>query len=198
MYGSPIPTVEILTASDVLAHAASVHKRRLQREAMAKRIARLDRMKAHAAEAERAAPPPVQRDWIILTNRSSIPSAFPAAIPAPVPTFATKETRLSRVRGVKHAKRLIAWVCRRHGLSADHLLSNRRCRSIVTARHLAIQLVAHSRHCEALSLPDIGRIFGGKDHTTILHACRKAPSYQTRYSSEKYIKRRPIIDMGAS
>lgn len=189
-YGALIPTTETLTASDVFANAIAVHQRRIQRELMAKRLARLDRINAHAAELQAAQRPPVKRDWVILDKRNGKP--------APTPTFATHETRLNRVRCAKHAKRIIAWVSRRHNMVPEHLLSNRRCKSIVKARHLAIQLVAHSRHCEALSLPDIGRLFGGRDHTSILHACRKAPSYQTRYSRDRYIKRRPIGLTGAA
>ncbi len=50
------------------------------------------------------------------------------------------------------------------------LLSKRRTRSITRPRQLAMSL------CKELtnhSLPEIGDAFGGRDHTTVLHACRK-------------------------
>jgi len=50
------------------------------------------------------------------------------------------------------------------------LLSKRRNRSIARPRQLAMAL------CKELtnhSLPEIGDAFGGRDHTTVLHACRK-------------------------
>ncbi len=47
------------------------------------------------------------------------------------------------------------------------LLSKKRTKNIVTARQIAIYL---SRELTDFSLPAIGEIFGGKDHTTILHA----------------------------
>jgi chromosomal replication initiator protein len=50
------------------------------------------------------------------------------------------------------------------------LLSKKRTRSIVRPRQLAMSL------CKELtnhSLPEIGDAFGGRDHTTVLHACRK-------------------------
>jgi len=50
------------------------------------------------------------------------------------------------------------------------LLSKRRTRSITRPRQLAMAL------CKELtnhSLPEIGDAFGGRDHTTVLHACRK-------------------------
>jgi len=50
------------------------------------------------------------------------------------------------------------------------LLSSRRNRSITRPRQLAMALAkALTRH----SLPEIGNAFGGRDHTTVLHACRK-------------------------
>jgi chromosomal replication initiator protein len=50
------------------------------------------------------------------------------------------------------------------------LLSNRRNSSIVRPRQMAMGL---AKELTALSLAEIGARFGGKDHSTILHACRK-------------------------
>jgi len=50
------------------------------------------------------------------------------------------------------------------------LLSPRRNRSIARPRQLAIAL---SKELTNHSLPEIGDAFGGRDHTTVLHACRK-------------------------
>jgi chromosomal replication initiator protein len=50
------------------------------------------------------------------------------------------------------------------------LLSSRRTRSITRPRQLAMSITKElTRH----SLPEIGGAFGGRDHTTVLHACRK-------------------------
>ena len=50
------------------------------------------------------------------------------------------------------------------------LLSKRRSRSIARPRQLAMALAKDlTRH----SLPEIGDAFGGRDHTTVLHACRR-------------------------
>ncbi len=50
------------------------------------------------------------------------------------------------------------------------LLSKRRSRSITRPRQLAMAL---SKELTSHSLPEIGDAFGGRDHTTVLHACRK-------------------------
>lgn len=50
------------------------------------------------------------------------------------------------------------------------LLSKRRSRSITRPRQLAMSL---AKELTSHSLPEIGDAFGGRDHTTVLHACRK-------------------------
>lgn len=50
------------------------------------------------------------------------------------------------------------------------LLSKRRSRSITRPRQLAMAL---AKELTNHSLPEIGDAFGGRDHTTVLHACRK-------------------------
>jgi chromosomal replication initiator protein len=60
------------------------------------------------------------------------------------------------------------------------LLSARRSRSITRPRQVAMSL---SKELTDQSLPEIGDAFGGRDHTTVLHACRKVK--ELRESSEK-------------
>jgi chromosomal replication initiator protein len=55
-------------------------------------------------------------------------------------------------------------------VSKTELLSNRRTRTIVKPRQVAMYL---SKVMTPRSLPEIGRRFGGRDHTTVLHAVRK-------------------------
>ena len=55
-------------------------------------------------------------------------------------------------------------------IRSSDMLSNRRSRSITRPRQLAMAL---SKELTNHSLPEIGDAFGGRDHTTILHGCRK-------------------------
>lgn len=58
-------------------------------------------------------------------------------------------------------------------LKVADLLSKRRTRNIARPRQMAMFLAkALTQH----SLPEIGDAFGGRDHTTVLHACRKIES----------------------
>ncbi len=50
------------------------------------------------------------------------------------------------------------------------LLSKRRSRSIARPRQMAMML---AKELTSRSLPEIGDAFGGRDHTTVIHACRK-------------------------
>ncbi|MGQ0845946.1 MAG: chromosomal replication initiator protein DnaA [Sporichthyaceae bacterium] len=56
------------------------------------------------------------------------------------------------------------------GLTIDDLCGSSRSRVLVTARQIAMYL---SRELTDMSLPKIGQQFGGRDHTTVMHAERK-------------------------
>ncbi len=55
-------------------------------------------------------------------------------------------------------------------IRVSDLLSRRRSRNIARPRQMAMAL---SKELTEHSLPEIGDAFGGRDHTTVLHACRK-------------------------
>lgn len=65
---------------------------------------------------------------------------------------------------------IIAQTAAYFGLSIDDLCGNSRSRVLVTARQIAMYLC---RELTDLSLPKIGQEFGGRDHTTVMHANRK-------------------------
>ncbi|MGL5335146.1 MAG: chromosomal replication initiator protein DnaA [Enterovibrio sp.] len=55
-------------------------------------------------------------------------------------------------------------------IKISELLSKRRSRSVARPRQIAMAL---AKELTSHSLPEIGNAFGGRDHTTVLHACRK-------------------------
>lgn len=61
-------------------------------------------------------------------------------------------------------------VCEHYNLRMSDMLSPRRARSVARPRQMAMFL---SKTLTSKSLPEIGRRFGGRDHTTVLHAVRK-------------------------
>ena len=60
-------------------------------------------------------------------------------------------------------------------LKLSDLLSKRRSRSVARPRQVAMYL---TKQLTTKSLPEIGEAFGGRDHTTVLHACRTIRSLQ--------------------
>ncbi len=63
-----------------------------------------------------------------------------------------------------------AAACRHFGLTSEELLSTARTARIAWPRQVAMYL---ARELTGESLPSIGRHFGGRDHTTVLHAWRR-------------------------
>ncbi len=63
-----------------------------------------------------------------------------------------------------------AAACRHFGLTTEELLSTARTARIAWPRQVAMYL---ARELTGESLPSIGRHFGGRDHTTVLHAWRR-------------------------
>ncbi len=61
-------------------------------------------------------------------------------------------------------------VCEYYKMRLSELLSRRRTRSIARPRQMAMAL---AKELTQHSLPEIGDACGGRDHTTVLHACRK-------------------------
>ncbi len=66
-------------------------------------------------------------------------------------------------------------VCEYYKIKMNDMVSKRRSRSVARPRQVAMALAkALTNH----SLPEIGEAFGGRDHTTVLHACRKIKELQ--------------------
>lgn len=76
----------------------------------------------------------------------------------------TIEHRQPRVADIQYA------VCVAFGVDKTELLSSRRTLSVVRPRQAAMAI---AKHLTTKSLPEIGRRFGGRDHTTVLHSTRK-------------------------
>lgn len=61
-------------------------------------------------------------------------------------------------------------VCKFYGISKTELIGNKRSQNLVYPRQIAMYL---ARELTDLSLPRIGAEFGGRDHTTVMHATAK-------------------------
>lgn len=72
-----------------------------------------------------------------------------------------------RLINVENIQRTVAEY---YKIRVSDLLSPKRTRSVTRPRQAAMAL---SKELTNHSLPEIGQLFGGRDHTTVLHACRK-------------------------
>jgi len=71
---------------------------------------------------------------------------------------------------------ILRTVSKHYGVNRGDLLSGRRNRSIVRPRQIGMYL---AKLLTSRSLPEIGRRFGNRDHTTVLHAIRKIEQLMT-------------------
>ncbi|MFA7413076.1 MAG: chromosomal replication initiator protein DnaA [Rhizobium sp.] len=88
-------------------------------------------------------------------------------------------------------------VARHYNVSRQELVSNRRTRVIVKPRQIAMYL---AKTLTPRSFPEIGRRFGGRDHTTVLHAVRKIEELiggDTKLSHEVELLKRLINENNA-
>lgn len=110
-------------------------------------------------------------DGLLLIDPVLRERAVPRSAPLPdVLTLLFDARRLyddARKISVEEVKRAVCVVA---GVHMSDLISQRRDRTIVRPRQIAMSL---ARHLTGKSLPELGRRFGGRDHTTVLHACKR-------------------------
>ncbi|SFD22588.1 chromosomal replication initiator protein DnaA [Streptomyces aidingensis] len=103
-------------------------------------------------------------------------TAFASLNRQPVDLALTEIVLKDLIPGGEHAtpeitaEDITAAVADYFGLSVEDLEGSSRSRILVTARQIAMYLC---RELTDLSLPKIGQAFGGRDHTTVMHADRK-------------------------
>lgn len=65
---------------------------------------------------------------------------------------------------------IIDATARYHGLQSPDLTGSRKTRTLVVPRHIAMYL---ARELTDHSFPELGRMFGGRDHSTVQHGCKR-------------------------
>ena len=78
---------------------------------------------------------------------------------------------------IEHIQKAVATY---YKIRVSDLLSSKRDRRVTMPRHMAMYL---SKELTSHSLPSIGDAFGGRDHTTVLHACKKISALKETSSS---------------
>lgn len=119
---------------------------------------------SHGASADRYLSAPKIRQLVLQLAANAEFGQQPAA----------SETNTASQHDLKQCKvisrRINTLVAKHFGLPVGELKSKSRRQAIADARGLAMYLV---RNLTDLSFADVGRLYGGRDHTTVMHACRK-------------------------
>ena len=89
---------------------------------------------------------------------------------------ALKEVFDSRRHKQITAELIMQTVCDYYGLTLDDMTGPTRKREITVPRQIAMYL---TREMTGMSLPQIGNVFGGRDHTTVLHSCKTVEANMT-------------------
>jgi chromosomal replication initiator protein len=86
-------------------------------------------------------------------------------------------------------------ICETFGVSMDQLVSSSRAAPVAWPRQVAMYL---SRELTDQTLPAIGRAFGGRNHTTVIHACRRTAERMANDRDAYDMVRRLTEELGGS
>ena len=100
---------------------------------------------------------------IAYASLNQLPITKSVAMRALSPVFTQAQSEPS-------AEEILRLVAQRFGVRVEDLKGKRRSKEVVLPRQVAMYLI---RERLRASLPEIGQIFGGRDHTTVLHAVQK-------------------------
>jgi hypothetical protein len=120
----------------------------------------VDLLREHHPELETMQGWQPPRDWLRLLMPPPEPKPIPiVAIAKPKRLFAAPTT----------AQAVVNDVAIEHGLSVDDIIGRDRSIHVARARHVAMFKLRQI----GLSTPVIGKMLGGRDHTTVLHGIRR-------------------------
>lgn len=111
---------------------------------------------------------------------AAIVSGPPVDLPAPEPVVLEPEDPEPEMPGFE-CIRIKRAVARHFKLTVPDLISVKRNNRYTRARHVGMHLTKVMLN---ISLPEIGRRFGGRDHTTVLHGLRKVESRMADFQDD--------------
>ena len=118
------------------------------------------------------------------------------ARPAPTPSLSVETVEgwgvPVNLLGAPSALTVIRLVSLKHGIRVSDVKGDSRSRDMVAARDHAIGLVY--THCGPMSTPQLGRLFGGRDHSTIIHSLQKQGIARAPVTSVSFWSENPEND----
>ena len=95
--------------------------------------------------------------------------------------------KIDIVENAVNSDKIMNTVSKVFDISRDELVGSSRIKNIALARQVAMWLCKNELD---MSFPTVGKIFGGRDHTTVMYACQKIQSSQ---NSEKLAKKIDLV-----
>lgn len=182
--------VDCQTADDVRRNAIAVARRARARDEELKRQAAI-KLAASQPQPPPPEPVPVSEPEQMAAPAEPVPLMTEEQLDAWIRQHEDKMRAVLREledeRGMGELKQLpsvnaiILAVCKTFNVPKTDMLSPRRTQSIVVPRQIGMTL---AKSLTLKSLPEIGRRFGGRDHTTVLHAIRKFDWLRQRLEAE--------------
>ena len=125
--------------------------------------------------------PPIPKNLVVVKAVAArrVAASKQASMPIDIHIgpLASFDATLRRINGIENNVRkratgrdIARQTARRHRIPYAEIIGPVRTKNVVRARHEAFYLI---RKLLGLSLPQIGRIFGDRDHTTVLHGIKK-------------------------
>jgi hypothetical protein len=100
--------------------------------------------------------------------------------------YAPPRNAEQRERDAEQIERIKRAIVKRYKMPAEGFIQRRGCQDTVEKRQIAMFLAREIVRC---SYPDIGRAFGGKDHSTVIHACHVVKSSPELLAEAEALKR---------
>lgn len=116
------------------------------------------------------------------------PTSAPVELPKEGPPKVANGITITKIPP-RQSRLIIETTAEKHGLTVDEIMARSRKNNIVAARHEAFYLLRQAGY----SCPQIGRFFGGMDHTTALHGALKHEAKLKAESEAKNDQQRQAV-----
>ncbi len=108
-----------------------------------------------------------------LELQSKLSKLFDGVLNARIDAFTKKIDEVLYGESHTSISDIIGEVCSHYMISPEDIVSPRRFRTVVEPRQVAWWIIRHNAATKKLSLEKIGRVFGNKDHATVLYGVKQ-------------------------
>lgn len=178
-HGAPLPVREYTDAAEMQRHAAELRARMFAPRAITRKAATPVKIVAAGRDIYRTPVEPIEPAVQVETEVEAIPLSEIVAVGSTfLPATTAQRTGRALLRGAD-CLRIVSQITR---LRQSDIAGPSRTQTVVRARQITAWLLVNRA---GKSLPEAGRFLGGRDHTTILHACRRVDAVVLPSAAER-------------